>query len=97
MISNHTGCELAVLAVLGVLMIFLFPGMHGSYSVMHGPVTALLAARAAARVWSVMVQSAMNLLGNRLFPSLAVLSYLSFSVVESQSAGLPEYNLVLRC
>jgi hypothetical protein len=39
-----------VVAVLCVLMIFLFPSGQGSYSMVHGPVTALLAARAAVRL-----------------------------------------------
>lgn len=39
---------LAVIAALCVLTIFFFPAMQGPYSVVHGPVTALLAARAAA-------------------------------------------------
>jgi len=38
----------ALLVVLCVLSIFFFPGAQGPYSVVHGPVTALLAARAAA-------------------------------------------------
>jgi len=39
---------LALIAVICVLSIFFFPAMQGPYSVVHGPVTALLAARAAA-------------------------------------------------
>lgn len=39
---------LAVIAAICVLTIFFFPAMQGPYSVVHGPVTALLAARAAA-------------------------------------------------
>lgn len=39
---------LALIAVICVLSIFFFPAMRGPYSVVHGPVTALLAARAAA-------------------------------------------------
>jgi hypothetical protein len=50
MISGRVTCELAVVAVLCVLMIFLFPSGQGSYSMVHGPVTALLAARAAVRL-----------------------------------------------
>ena len=39
---------LALIAVFCVLSIFFFPAIRGPYSVVHGPVTALLAARAAA-------------------------------------------------
>jgi len=95
--SSRIRCELAVLAVLCVLMIFLFPSMQGSYSMVHGPVTALLAARAAARLWTAIVQGALNCLGNYLISPLVVLSWMSFSNTEFQSVGLPEYNIVLRC
>lgn len=40
-------CALAVMAVLSVLSIFFFPSLQGPYSVVHGPVTALLSLRAA--------------------------------------------------
>lgn len=41
---------LAVLAVFCVLSIFFFPGIEGPYPAVHGPVTALLSLRAAARL-----------------------------------------------
>lgn len=43
-------CALAVMAVVSVLAIFFFPSMQGPYSVVHGPVTALLSLRAATMV-----------------------------------------------
>lgn len=43
-------CALAVLAVVCVLSIFFFPGIEGPYPAVHGPVTALLSLRAAARL-----------------------------------------------
>lgn len=39
---------LALIAAICVLTIFFFPAMQGPYPAVHGPVTALLAARAAA-------------------------------------------------
>ncbi len=39
---------LAVLAVFCVLAVFFFHAIQGPYSAVHGPVTALLSARAAA-------------------------------------------------
>jgi hypothetical protein len=50
MSPGRIGCALAVLAVFCVLAIFFFPGMEGPYSAVHGPVTALLSIRAAARL-----------------------------------------------
>ena len=82
MISGHIGCELAVLTVLCVLMIFFFPVMQGPYSVAHGPVTALQAARAAARLRIIIVQGALNSLGNFLISPLVILSWMLLSQAE---------------
>ena len=98
MISRRIGHELAVLAVLSVLTIFLFPGVQGPYSVMHGPATAFQAARAAARVRSAIVQGALSSLGNWLIIiPLVVVSRLSLSDAEFQSVSLPQCNTILRC
>jgi hypothetical protein len=97
MISGRIGSELAVMAVLCVLVIFLFPAMQGPYSVVHGPVTALLAARAAVRLRIAIVQGALNSVGNCLVSPLVVLSWMSLSPAEFQSISLPEYNTILRC
>jgi hypothetical protein len=43
---HHLGYELALLAVVCTLAIFLFPGASGPYPIVHGPVTALRAMRA---------------------------------------------------
>jgi len=50
MAPGRIAYALAVLAVLCVLTVFFFPGMEGPYSAVHGPVTALLSIRAAARL-----------------------------------------------
>jgi len=97
MTSGRIACELAVMAVLCVLMIFLFPSVQGSYSMVHGPVTALLAARAAVRLRIAIVQGALNSIGNCLVSSLVVLSWMSLPPAEFQSISLPEYNTILRC
>jgi hypothetical protein len=45
--------ELSVVVLLCTLSIFLFPGVTGPYSTVHGPVTALLALRQALKAfWS---------------------------------------------
>jgi hypothetical protein len=97
MISGRIGCELAVLTVLCVLMIFFFPLMQGPYSVVHGPATALQAARAAARLRIVIMQGALNPLGNLLIFPLVILSWMLLSEAEFRSVSLPEYNTILRC
>jgi hypothetical protein len=50
MVSGRIGCEFAVLAVVCVLSIFLFPCVRGPYCVVHGPATALRAIAFAARL-----------------------------------------------
>jgi hypothetical protein len=97
MISGRIGCELAVVTVLCVLMIFFFPLMQGPYSVVHGPATALQAARAAARLRIVIVQGALDSLGSFLISPLVILSWMLLSQAEFRSVGLPEFNTVLRC
>jgi hypothetical protein len=97
MLSGRITCELAVVAVLCVLMIFLFPSVQGSYSMVHGPVTALLAARAAVRLRIAIVQGALKSLGNRLISPQVVLSWISLPTAEFQLLSLPRYEFVLRC
>jgi hypothetical protein len=50
MTSGRIASGLAVLAVVCVLAVFFFPAAQGPYSVVHGPVTVMHAARAAAGV-----------------------------------------------
>ena len=52
----HFGHELAIVAIVCVLGIFLFPAAAGSYSAVHGPVTALEAMRNSIRLrWSIAI------------------------------------------
>jgi len=97
MISGRIGCELAVVAVVCVLTIFLFPAMQGPYPVVHGPVTVFQAARSALRVQVGIVQAALNSQGNSLISPLAVLYSMSFPTAESEATGSPEHSTVLRC
>jgi hypothetical protein len=50
---NRVAMAFALVSVVCVLAIFFFPAGQGPYSVVHGPVTAMHAARAAAgvRLW----------------------------------------------
>jgi len=95
--SGRTGCELAVLAVLCVLTIFLFPVVQGPYPAVHGPVTALQAARAAARLRIAMMHLALQ--SWRIFPLslLAVFCGMGVAVPEFKPVGLAECDSILRC
>lgn len=97
MLSGRITSELAVLTVVCVLMIFLFPSVQGSYSMVHGPVTALLAARAAVRLRFAIVQGVLRSAGNPLISPQVVLSWISVPNAESQLLSLPGYNSILRC
>jgi hypothetical protein len=97
MIPGRIGCELALVAVLCVLTIFLFPAMQGPYSVVNGPVTALQATRAAARMRKLIVQAALKSLWNRLTSPLAVMSWTSLRESGFYSVAVPESNTILRC
>ena len=97
MVSGRHGCEIAVLTVVCVLMIFFFPVTQGPYSVLHGPVTALRAARAGAYLRLAIVQAALLSLGGILISALLVLSRMSRAETEFHSDILPECSTVFRC
>ena len=50
MTPGRIACVLAVFAAVCMLATFFFPGIEGPYPAVHGPVTALLSIRAAARL-----------------------------------------------
>ncbi len=58
MFSGRIAGELALVAVLCVISIFLFPVAQGPYTAIHGPVTALQSVRTAVRVRWAMVAAA---------------------------------------
>jgi hypothetical protein len=97
---GRIACALAVLAVLCVLALFFFPGMEGPYPAVHGPVTALLSIRAAARL-RVLIRAgvcAMRSHFGRICFAIGSLSLISNNYAESGSNGSPLGTLsVLRC
>lgn len=60
MTFGRSGYTLAVLAVVCVLAVFFFPAGEGPYSVVNGPVTALLSARTAAGVRVAIVRAGLS-------------------------------------
>jgi hypothetical protein len=97
MIAGRIGWELPTLAVLCILTIFFFPGVQGPYSVVHGPATALLAARAAVRARIGIVRGAWKLLADRLTLPLVVFGRISLSEAVFHAAALSECSAILRC
>ncbi len=98
MTLGRVGCFLAIAAVLSVLVVFFFPAMQGPYSVVHGPVTALLSARAAAGVRTAIVQAGLYVL-NVPFSAAFVVTLWAFGILlESFKADLVSRRVcVLRC
>jgi hypothetical protein len=91
------GRWVVVLVVISVLMIFLFPAMHGPYSVVNGPATALQAARAANRLLTPIVHSARRYSGNSLISAFIVLAWMSLPEAGFQAVTLHDCNTILRC
>ena len=100
MTPGRIACALAVFAALCVLAIFFFPSIDGPYSAVHGPVTALLSIRAAARL-RVIIRAGVKAMRSRL--GQAYLELGSLRVLASACAGFSMQTLntgslaVLRC
>ena len=71
--------------------------MQGPYSAVHGPVSALQAVRAAARLRIAIVQSALKSSHNFPLPSLLTLFWMAAAAVEYRPISLTECDSVLRC
>ena len=95
--TGKSGSQLAVLSVFCILTIFFFPGMQGPYSAVHGPVTALQAARAATRLRIAIVQSALKSAQNSRLVSLFMPSRTRAAVAEFRLVSLAECDGILRC
>src|SRR5579859_4790155 len=101
MTPGRIGCALAVVAVICVLAVFFFPAMEGPYSVVHGPVTALLSARAAAGVRMAIVRAGLNPVRSGRNCAQATpmeLFWIQTSLADFESVTSPvDSSLILRC
>lgn len=101
MTPGRVACGLALLAAFCVLGIFFFPVMDGPYSAVHGPVTALLSIRAAARLRMTIVRTGLTAIRGwlgKVGAMLTALSWISFQTGTSDLASLPTaLGTVLRC
>ena len=101
MTPGRVACGLALVAVFCVLGIFFFPVMDGPYSAVHGPVTALLSIRAAARLRMTIVRSGITAIRGwfgRVGMMLATLSWSTLQIATAGPSNLPaELGIVLRC
>jgi hypothetical protein len=93
--ARHFGYELALVAIVCVIGIFLFPAPAGSYSAVHGPVTAFQAMRNAVRTRWALTTAALSLL------HFAVQPLWSFRSIPFKSASFlgdsSQHTCILRC
>jgi len=98
MILSRIEWELAVVVVvLCVAAIFFFPAIQGPYSAVNGPVSALQASQAAARLRLAIVQAAFNMIWNFKIPSLAWPSSPAIVYIEPQASACADCSTILRC
>ncbi len=100
MTPGRIACVLSVMAAVCVLSLFFFPGIEGPYPAVHGPVTALLSIRAAARL-RVLIRAGVRVARNclacqslGLVPLLRIENQSAESGLNGLSAGS---SSVLRC
>jgi hypothetical protein len=87
--------KLALLTILCIVGLFFFPAAVGSYTSVHGPVSALLAVRAAMRVHWAMAIAGLS------FPQFLLNSWFSLDAApQSQEvvcSSPPGLIVALRC
>jgi hypothetical protein len=89
---------LALLAVICVLAVFFVHGMQGPYSVVHGPVTALLSARAAVGLRMAIVDAVSSAPQIPLASPPASLSFIAVPVAWLEPpSSLASPVLTIRC
>jgi hypothetical protein len=95
MIPRHLGYEFIIFAIVCTVAIFAFPAATGSYSAVHGPVTALLSLRARLKLWLGMAVAALQ--WARVIPiSFSAQRTARQMILLSQSVP-PEQSTILRC
>jgi hypothetical protein len=101
MISGRTEWALAVLAAFCVLVVFFFPALQGPYPAVHGPVTALLSLRAAARLRLDAMRNSLRLIAapvSRIPASMPALLRSEFVVLHSEmESSSAAFGSILRC
>jgi hypothetical protein len=90
--------ELSVVVLLCTLSVFLFPGVAGPYSAVHGPVTALLALRQALKAFWSMARAALRRAPLLQMPQTLPAILASLLLLAPLPTAAPQHSLtVLRC
>jgi hypothetical protein len=97
MISGRLEFEVAFLALLCTLSIFLFPAVQGPYSAVHGPVSTLQSIRAAARLRLAILAAALSVLSNSLRSARVLLRGRDGLVLHFPPSCPGSLNSILRC
>jgi hypothetical protein len=97
MISGRIEYELAFLALLCTLSIFLFPAVQGPYAAVHGPVTTLQSIRVAARLRLSILAAALSVISGSLKFALVFLRGRHVCHSRIPSASLVSSTTILRC
>ena len=59
-LSQQFSYQFAVLAIVCTALLFFFPAVRGSYSAVHGPVTAFRSVKTRLLVWFMVTQAALR-------------------------------------
>jgi len=97
MLSRRMGCELAIVAVVCILGIFLFPAMSGPYPATHGPVTVLQSARSSAKLRLAILVAWLSALRTNWISSLVVRVWAAVWNTGLSSVILADASTILRC
>lgn len=95
MIPRHLGYEFIIFAIVCTVVIFVFPAASGSYSAVHGPVTALLSLRAKLKLWLGMAVGALQLA--RIMPTSFAARNTARQMIPLAQSVPPEQSTILRC
>lgn len=89
---------MAVIAVLCVLTVFFCHAVQGPYSVVHGPVTALLSMRAASGLRVAVMRAGLNAMGIWLSIVIVLVTSTVVWITEFRTDSLSgSKNEILRC
>lgn len=97
MMSGRIEYEIAFLALVCTLSIFLFPAVQGPYSAVHGPVTTLLSMRLGARLRLGILAAAFSVLSTSLRLALVLVRGRDLPDSDLVSASLVTLTNILRC
>lgn len=92
---QHLGYELTIFAIFCTVAIFVFPAASGSYSAVHGPVTALLSLRAKVKLWLGMAVTALQ--SARIIPASFAGRHTAPQMILLAQSSPPEQSTILRC